>query len=167
MDFTLLDSKNLKNLIEENSFKPLLKVLIENKFKTDCEIIKCKLDFFRQINFENLTDNSTYVCFNNLKDMYFKNEIPSNVFWISCFGINEDRTFSELMNFVSEIKTLKEKLNENKFQLNQEWLIEHEGYSGLFLIFNKGISEPKYFNAFFIAIKTPPEVVDLMSLIKK
>lgn len=48
-------------------------------------------------------DNSCYVCFENLKKMYFRDEIPINMFWISSVNSVLDEIIIPLNNFQQDI----------------------------------------------------------------
>jgi hypothetical protein len=144
---------NTKELIINDCLKPLLKLVIENNGHFKCNVIKDKISLFDFISCSILIDNSSYVCFENLKKMYFRDEIPKNMFWISSVNSVSDEIIIPPNNFQQDIDIIIKTIIENKFELNNEWYFKNESNEGIFLNFNKSHCELNYFITIFIAFK--------------
>ncbi len=137
---------NFKELTIEKAFKPLLKELLESKQQPSCKDIKGTLDYFQFINFTKLKDNSTYICFDNLKSMYSDNVMPENVFWITSVNANPDDSSAQPHTFVEQLNIITQQIKSNAFELTHEWFFDHEGNSGVFLHFIKPVNNTHHFN---------------------
>jgi hypothetical protein len=144
---------NTKELIINDCLKPLLKLVIDNNGGFKCNDIKDKISLFDFISCSILKDNSSYVCFENLKKMYFRDEIPINMFWISSVNSVSDEIIIPPNNFQQDIDIIIKTIIENKFELNNEWYFKNESNEGVFLNFNKSHCELNYFITIFIAFK--------------
>lgn len=144
---------NTKELIINECLKPLLKLVIDNNGCFKCNDIKDKISLFDLISCSILKDNSSYVCFENLKKMYFRDEIPTNMFWISSVNLVSDEIIIPPNNFLQEIDVIIKTIIENKFELNNEWYFKNEINEGVFLNFNKSHCELNYFITIFITFK--------------
>jgi hypothetical protein len=76
METNLPTSEKTKSLIMKQLFEPLLQLLNESNCTLNCKALSEQLDSFQYIGFEDMKNNSIQVCFDNLKQMYFTNEIP-------------------------------------------------------------------------------------------
>jgi hypothetical protein len=145
--------ENFKALTIEKAFKPLLKELLASKQQPGCKDIKGKLDHFKFINLAKLQDNSTYVCFDNLKRMYSDNVIPENVFWITSVNANPDDSFIQPHTLIEQLNLITQQIKSNSFNLTHEWYFDHEGNSGIFLHCIKPVNNTHHFISIFVAYK--------------
>ena len=153
MENDLPTGENFKELTIEKAFKPLLKELIASKQQPSCKDIKDKLYYFQFISFTTLKDNSTYVCFDNLKSMYSDHVIPENVFWITTVNTNNDDSFIQPHTFIEQLNLITQQIKSNAFNLAYEWHFEYEGNSGVFLHFIKPVNNTDHFISIFVAYK--------------
>jgi len=166
MKNNLTETNRMKDLVIDKSFNQLLKFLIDSKCSPDCEKLKDKIDLFKFINWENLYNNSNYVCYNNLKDMYITNEIPINVFWVSYINTDPERIPVNLYDFLEELNRITQNINDNSFNLINEWYFDFEGDSGVFLDFKKSLEGTEQFISIFIAVKSFNEAATITEIIK-
>jgi hypothetical protein len=152
----MIISKDLKvkELILNNCFKPLIKTIINEGSKVSCDFLKNQLSFLNIVSCGKLRDNSSYICFKNLICMYSNsNEIPMNMFWISCINVNSNDIIIPPNIFLEDINNLSKNILKNGFDLTHEWYIENEGNSAVFLYFDKVYNNVNYFITIFIAFK--------------
>lgn len=166
MKKNLPTSEKMKKLILEESFGPLLKLLTDINSEPSCKDLSDQLDSFKYIDFEAISKNSAYVCFDNLKRMYFSNEIPLNVFWISSLNTELDGYDYNPFNFLNDLDSISQNIINNSFEQTHEWFFDHEGNSGVFLHFNKTVGQKSQFVSIFIAFKNG-DGVQTLTQIKK
>lgn len=149
-------SKDLKvkELIINNCLIPLIKTITNEVCKISCNFLKNQLSFLNIVSCGKLRDNSSYICFENLICMYSdSNDIPMNMFWVSCINANPNDIIISPNIFLEDINNLSQTLLKNGFELTHEWHIENEGNSAVFLNFDKVNNNVNYFITIFIAFK--------------
>jgi hypothetical protein len=160
MKKNLSKDHKFQKLIEKEVLNPIFKILSENNYEPNCKVfrekIKSNLEIFATTahsRYNKLKDNSTYICFDNLKSMYLDNVIPENIFWITCVNANTDDSFTQPNTFIEQLNIIIKQIKSNSFELTHEWHFDHEGNSGVFLHFIKPVNNTHHFISIFIAYK--------------
>ena len=166
METSLPKSEKMKEIILKESFRPLLKLLIESKCIPSCADLSEMLSWFQYTGFLDTKKNSIQVRFDDLKRMYFTNEIPLNVFWISSINTDCEDYHCNPFNFLNDLDTISQNIINNSFEQTHEWFFDHEGNSGVFLNFYKTTETNNQFISIFIAFKNG-EGIQTLTQIKK
>jgi len=129
--------RRMNDLLTKETLLPLVKMLLESDNIPDCEKLRDALTFFSLINQSIMRDNSSYVCFTNLKTMYQHDDIPVNVFWISAVNSVYSGVPIPQNLLIEDLGKIIENTTSKGFSLSHEWYFEDGGNSGVFLHFTK------------------------------
>ncbi|MBU6158566.1 MAG: hypothetical protein KGP35_05995 [Bacteroidetes bacterium] len=142
----------MKEFVIENSLKPVLKFIINNKNRFLCNTIKDHLEFFRLLNQNKLCDNSSLICFEKLARMYSANPMPKNIFWVCSDSPDLDQRLLNQTTILNELNQMIRFMIDNGFELVHNWSFDFENNIGIFIYLQNNLEKPTEFIAICLAL---------------